>query len=248
MQGYFDLKINLKVNYKEGVKCWRMFYQMMMICFSFIVTMFMADTHFAYGQVEIKTIEAVGTSVVYKTDVDTAKQQAIANGLVSAVDKAMFDILTVELATQNFGIINKIIYNNTDKYISDYKVLTEAVSKKNYRVLIQAKVSVIKLKSHLAKYGVMRVRKAKFQNVEIVVQGTRNLSNFISFRKGLKEISGVKSVQVSDMQSDETKLLVNFKGSAKEFTEALVLKKFDKFSIRIFEISKNKLRIELISG
>ncbi|MCJ7771796.1 MAG: hypothetical protein MUP22_01540, partial [Desulfobacterales bacterium] len=115
-----------------------------------------------------------------------------------------------------------------------------------YRVLIQAKVSIKKLKSRLTNSGLMQVRKIKIQNIEIVVQGTRNLSNFTSFRKELKEIPGVKAIQVSDMQPDEAKLLVNYEGNAKEFTDVLVLKKFDKFSIRIFEISEKKLKIELI--
>ncbi|MBW2366007.1 MAG: hypothetical protein JRF25_13410 [Deltaproteobacteria bacterium] len=244
----FYLKRNLNNYYLKKKENRSLFLRMVTLGVCFIVTAFMLDTYPAHGQMEIKTIEAVGTAIVHKKDVGTAKQQAIANGLVSALDKVLEEILPIELIAQNFRIINKIIYSETEKYINDYKVLTEAASDKNYRVLIQAKVSVKRLKSRLAKSGVMHVRKRKLQNIEIVVQGTRNLSHFFNFRKGLKEINGVKNIQVSDMQGDEANILVNFEGSSKEFTDALVLKKFEKFSIRIFEISETKLRIELVPG
>lgn len=195
---------------------------------------------------ETRTIAAVGTAIIYKADIETAKQQAIANGLVTAVDKAVSDLLNNELLSSNFRIINQIIYNNPDKYISDYKVLTQDITDKDYRVLVQAKVLIKKLENRLAKSGVMQVRRVKLKSIEMIVQGTRNLSHFINFRKGLKEIPGVKEMRVSDMQPDEAKLVVDFRGSTKELTEALILKKFDAFSIRIFEISDDTLRIELI--
>ena len=248
MAELYCLKLKLNTNYSEKEKNQNLFLRMVISTVCFFVTVFMFSTYSAHGQIEIKTVEAIGTAVVHKTDIGKAKQQAIANGLVSAVDKVLEEMLPIELKTQNFPTINKIIYNETDKYINDYKVLTEAVSNKNYRVLIQAKVSVKRLKNRLAKSGVMHVRKKKLQNIEIIVQGTRNLSYYINFKKGLKEINGVKTIQVNDMKQDEANLLVNFEGSSKEFTDALVLKKFEKFSIRVFEISETKLRIELVPG
>jgi hypothetical protein len=195
---------------------------------------------------EVKTVEAVGTAAIYKTDVNTAKQQAIANGLVSVLDKVITEILSAEQLTQNFHKIDKSIYRDPDKYINDYKVLTESISKKDYRVLIQAKVLVEQLKNHLEKSGVMKARKRKFRNIEIVVQGTRNLSHFFNFRKGLKETAGVRAIQVNDMQGDTANLRVNFEGNSKELSDFLVLKKFENFSIRIFEISETKLKVELV--
>jgi len=212
-----------------------------------VILICLLNVEYASGQVEEKIIEAVGTADVHRTDVEAAKQEAIANGLVSAVDKALAELLPAEIVSQNFHTVNRVVYDHIDKYISDYKVLTEAVSDKNYRVFIQAKVSMNKLKNGLATSGLMRAKKISYQNIEILVQGTRNLSYFIDFRKELKEIPGVKSIQVSDMQPDEATLLVHFQGSTKELTDALVLKKFGTFNIRVFELSHNKLRIELIS-
>ncbi len=248
MLRYFHLNDHFISKYKTNAQYSIVIRRIMLLVLSFTVPLLIMDSYDAYGQMEVKTIEAIGASGVYKTDVEAAKHEAIANGLVAVLDKAVAEILPVELVAQNFQVINKTIYNDTDKYISDYKVLTEAFSDKSYRVLIQANVSVKKLKNSLTKSGVMQVRRITFRNVEIVVQGTRNLSSFIKFREGLKEIPGVKTIQVSDMQPDEAKLVVNFEGSTKEFTDALVLKKFDNFSIRIFEISEDKLKVELIPG
>jgi hypothetical protein len=49
------------------------------------------------------------------------------------------------------------------------------------------------------------------------------------------------------MRLDESVISVDFQGNAKELADALMLKAFDSFGINIYEVSQNRLRIELIS-
>ena len=172
MQEYSYFKRNLNKSYNKGNQ--GLLYRVITFVICFFLTTVAFNLNDTYGEPEVKTVEVVGTAAVHKTDVDTAKQQAIANGLVSAVDKIVTEILSTEQLTQNFHKLDKTIYSETDKYINDYKVLTEAISKTDYRVLIQAKVSVKRLKNRLQKSGLMQVRKRKFRNIEIVVQDTGN--------------------------------------------------------------------------
>lgn len=240
----YYLRWNLNSMYKA--KCQRLLRRGVFLVGCIFLAVVFGNADNASGQTGIKTVEAVGTATVYKKDVNTAKQQAIANGLVCVLDKVITEILSAEQLTQNFHKIDKIIFRQTGQFIIDYKVLTESISKKDYRVLIQAKVSIERLKNRLETSGVMKARKRKFQNIELVVQGTRNLSHFFNFRKGLKEIPKVKAIQVSDMQGDTANLMVTFEGNSKELSDLLVLKQFENFSIRIFEISKSKLRVEIV--
>ena len=84
--------------------------------------------------------------------------------------------------------------------------------------------------------------------IRITVEGTRNLANFVLFRRTLSQIPGVNELQTREMKADEASLVVDFDGSEKDLADALLLKTFDAFGINISEVSSGFLRIELIPG
>ena len=83
--------------------------------------------------------------------------------------------------------------------------------------------------------------------IEIMVQGTNNLINFVLFRKGLQTLQDISLMQIKQIKSDEATIAVNFAGNAKKLADALSIKPFNSFSINIVEISENFLKIALIS-
>ena len=52
-------------------------------------------------------------------------------------------------------------------------------------------------------------------------------------------------MQNREMQANQTTLAVSFRGSADEFAEALLVKKYAGFSARVYEESENTFRVEL---
>ena len=84
--------------------------------------------------------------------------------------------------------------------------------------------------------------------IEIKVEGAGNLSNFVKFRRIVKNIPGVKDLQMKEMTSNEATMMVEFQGSVKELANALMLETFESIGINIYEISENHLRIALIPG
>ena len=364
-----------------------------------------------------KIIEVIGTSTIRGSDVAKARDQAIKNSLVSAVELAVADLLPIESMIQNFKTLNEIFYDNSSRFVGYYKVLTELRSGKTYRVLVQATVSTFVIKQQLMSSGI-KIRKKimpdilffiaeqnlddilpqywwteylsvvrsyseiamaegmlrngffvidqksvikneefeaikykpylsneeavrlgnslhadiviagrskadiapntmgeniksfigivfaralrtdtgkeiasttqtavsvnqddiaggrdalsnagylagrelasqiaiiwqqevkkSLSTVEIIVEGTRYLSNFVIFRSVLNEIPGVVTAQTSEMKADEATIIVTFKGNAKELADALMSKNFETFGINIYEVSQNHLRIRLI--
>jgi|GEM_PF-2091061 len=83
--------------------------------------------------------------------------------------------------------------------------------------------------------------------IEIMVQGTNNLINFVLFRKGLQTLQDISLMQIKQIKSDEATIAVNFAGNAKKLADALSVKPFNSFNINIVEISENFLKIALIS-
>ena len=90
--------------------------------------------------------------------------------------------------------------------------------------------------------------KKETEMIEILVQGTENLANFVIFRKALESMPNVTNVQIKEMKSDETTIMVLFQGSAKELADALMMKTFVMFGININELFDNYLKIKLIQS
>jgi hypothetical protein len=88
----------------------------------------------------------------------------------------------------------------------------------------------------------------KPSQVEVLVEGTGNLSNFIKFRRALSGISGVEGIRVKEIKPNETTLIVEYQGKAEDLASALMLQNFENFGINIYEILPQNLKIMLISG
>ncbi len=366
-----------------------------------------------------KIIEVIGTGAIQGGDVAKARDRAIKNSLVSAVEFAVADFLPLEAMIRNFETLNEILYNNSSEFVAYYKVLTELKSGRTYRVLVQATVSTSVIEQQLMNAGIKVCKKnlpeilffiaeqnfsdisprywwsedltffkgyteiamtekmlengfsvidqkrlvlnEEFETLKdkadlsnqdavslgailqadvviagnskaeiapnimgkkiksfkaivsaralrtdtgeeiastvqtsvsvnqdnivgardalsnagylagrdlssqivrkwheevkksittlvIIVEGTRDLSNFVIFRAELNEIPGVDSLQTSEMKADEATIVVDFQGNAKELADALMLKNFESFGINIYEISQSHLRIRLVSS
>ena len=84
--------------------------------------------------------------------------------------------------------------------------------------------------------------------VEINIHGTRELANFIKFRKALGKIPGVKAIHIKVMKADESIISVDYEGTAQSLADELLLKTFESFGIDIYEVSPGRLGIELVIG
>ena len=100
----------------------------------------------------------------------------------------------------------------------------------------------------LASQIILAWQKENHKNVriDINVTGTKNLANFVNFRKVLNDLPGIQGMQLKEMKANEATIAAHFHGNAKELAETLMIKTFDSFGINIYEISQNFLRIQLI--
>jgi hypothetical protein len=366
----------------------------------------------------IKTVVVMGTGAIYKGDSARARETAVSASLVLAVDMVTVEILPIESIARHFKAINKIIFSQTGEFIQGYKVLAEFPAEKQYRVMVQAAVSVKALEEKLLEAGIMVAKKAMpkplflvaeqyFEDnllnywwgkdsaffeaiaevsmaetlssegfsiiahdnvmlndelytaydkpdlnnqeaaafgdllqaevvilgksnalivpntmgtnirsfkgsvavrairtdtgaqiastiqsavtansdeiagsrevltmagalagkelasqiaaawqqedqllgmVEIVLEGTGNLANFIKFRSMLNDMPGVEEMQIKEIKFNQATIMVAFQGSAKELADALILETFESIGINIYEVSEKSLRIGLVPG
>jgi hypothetical protein len=84
--------------------------------------------------------------------------------------------------------------------------------------------------------------------VEVFVEGTGNLANFVKFRRALTSISGVGGIRVKEIKPNETTLIIDYKGKTEELAAALMRQNFENFGINIYEITQRNLKITLVPG
>ena len=361
----------------------------------------------------VSVVDVVGSGAIYGDDMASAKEQAISNALVSAVAAVAAEIQPFQQQVDKFKLFNELLYDQTDRFIQGYKVLTEYLSGNNYRAIVQATVmkdriretllsanlimqehvmpkilfflaekkiedilpvywwgqdlvfvvplseeamaqtmkdkgmtvinhgviveplnyradislqDAIDLGKHMAadiviigtaiaekttnvmdgnvktfkgsvsakayrtetgKEIAFAARTAVFASeddekggrealfnagmlvgqemilqltsawesesnqqslVEINIHGTRELANFIKFRKALGKIPGVKAIHIKVMKADESIISVDYEGTAQSLADELLLKTFESFGIDIYEVSPGRLGIELVVG
>lgn len=100
------------------------------------------------------TVYVVGSSTIHGSDMSIVRQAAIDNGLTVAVSRVLTDVVPAETLAGSFQLINDTILERADQFVQDYKVITESTVHQTYRLLVQATVSIARLKSSLKAAGV----------------------------------------------------------------------------------------------
>lgn len=104
---------------------------------------------------EMRLVDTIGTAAVKGSNTAAARQAAIDNGLVAAVDQALGELVAREVVVRNFQLLNQSVYNTPNRFIQDFKVLAETTGSGVYRVALQATVAVPKLNKSLTGLGIM---------------------------------------------------------------------------------------------
>jgi hypothetical protein len=118
------------------------------------------DAALAQEIAESKTIVVVGTATVRGGNVSGARERAIRDGLVTAVALMTQELLPVASFVEHFTELNALLFDQTNTYVSGYKVLTEAAQEKSYHVIVKATVSGRKISRYLSEAGILRVETA----------------------------------------------------------------------------------------
>ena len=105
------------------------------------------------------TVDVIGRGTIYRDDLAKARSNAIADALKGVAEKAVGLVLPTASVVEDFQLLSDQVYNQTESFISDYKVLTESKSGEYYRVLVRATVSLSAIQDRLQSTGVLMTDK-----------------------------------------------------------------------------------------
>jgi hypothetical protein len=105
------------------------------------------------AQASERQVSIIGSSRIYN-DVTNARNAAISEGLLSAVELVALDMIGPEPLKYEFDTVSRSLYENRQAIIQGYQVLKESESDDHYRLLIRVTVSEDKISDLLAAAGV----------------------------------------------------------------------------------------------
>jgi hypothetical protein len=115
-----------------------------------------ANAHLLKGEA---TVHTVGGSRVRGGDLSAARQEAINAGLAAAVHRVLTDLLPPETVAGNFQALNEALLSQTDPFVRNYKVLAHSTMATHYRTVIEATISVDRIKEALRSAGIHLVQR-----------------------------------------------------------------------------------------
>jgi hypothetical protein len=214
-------------------------------CLAMVLTVCLPATP-TVGAAVPHTQLVVGTAKVQGNNLNAAKEEAIAECKLAAVEAALAELLPLAVMVERLPDLNAIVYDRAGDFVQDYRVLNDVRSGGSYRVLVQATVAVALLTDRLRTAGLLSAEATAANAIQITVQGTDNLANATLFRSSLNDIEGVEGVQTRDVMADQMVLVVSFRGPSERFVEALLLRKHSGFTTRVYTASPDNLRVELV--
>lgn len=122
----------------------------------------------AKGLETTRVVEVIGTAGIGSKGAAAAREQAIADSLVAAVEMVAGGIVPLDAVIKNFQTLDQVLYRQTEAFVQDYKVLTELASEGQYRVLVQATIGGDKIRQALERVGVI-VSLRSFPSVLVLV-------------------------------------------------------------------------------
>ena len=102
----------------------------------------------------VATVYAVGHSRIQGADISASQNAAIADSLARAVTTVLTGLIPLQTAVGNFQVLSETVLANTDRFVADYKMLTESIHGKEHRVMVKVNVSVQRLTLALNNVGI----------------------------------------------------------------------------------------------
>jgi len=105
------------------------------------------------------TLEVIGRGRIYRDNVAKARDEAIADGVWSALEQGVGLLISSEAVVDHFQLLSDRVYSQTEEFIHDYKVLTESKSGLYYRLVVQVTLLMGTLRDKLQEIGILMTHK-----------------------------------------------------------------------------------------
>jgi hypothetical protein len=187
-------------------------------------------------------LDAEGNAKISQNDVAGARDEAIQDALEKAIYQAASILLSVPLNDEKFQAIKNALNEDTDKYVSNYKITVENKESDNYSVNVNVSVLLSDLKNDLTKMGFLNLLDKDKANLIVSLQ-VNNLKKYADFSRlrdfMQKHNKVVKNIYSFNFEWQQAKMEIEVIGSAQVLADEFA--RTDRYSVDTSMIDKNQM-------
>ncbi|MBW1972426.1 MAG: hypothetical protein JRI44_06280 [Deltaproteobacteria bacterium] len=210
----------------------------------FIFFLFFTVVSYAQLSSDQEVVVLSITSEVHNQNVKETRDKAIKNLIKEAVKKVALNWINQE---QTY-LIEEGILDNINKFVDNYRIISELSSEDLYRITIEISVNRKRLKEALLNIGLIRKRKPlHLTKVDVIILGGETYFQFKSILDIAKKDWAVdNNVKISSMTPEEWVFRLKTPFSPQEFANKVSKEDFKGFYLNLVKVSSEKIYFKLI--
>lgn len=143
---------------------------------------------YAQANPAILSLDVEGSADISRNDVVQAREKAVQIALENAILKATAQLMSISVNDNRFQPVKSVIIDEPDKYVNNYKVVSETKKQNSYQVSVHVTINLVNLKNDLSKIGFMQVVQTVNTSpvVFINVKGLKKYTDFLLLKDFLQ--------------------------------------------------------------
>lgn len=173
---------------------------------------------------DIQIIDAEGTGLIVNDDFASGRNIAIRNALQKAVEHVIISLMPSNERVKKSQAIRDHIYTKSDKYVHDYKIITEKQIQAVYSVHIRARLFVTGIRDDLQALEIIKTEKGKNPAIEIsiAVRSIKSCADYIKVLDLMRtKVTGVSNLCQRRIEWGMARLDLNVQGTVQSVSEEL---------------------------
>jgi hypothetical protein len=208
------------------------------------LTILLSVCVYAQDDAAILSLDVEGSADISRNDVARAREEAIQNALENAILKATAKLMSISVNDDRFQPVKSVIIDEPDKYVNNYKIVTEMKKPDSYQVSVHVAVNLVNLKNDLNKMGFMQVvPTVKISPIVLInVKGLRKYTDFLllkEFLQSRKKI--VKNIYPCRFEWQQANFEVEIMGDARSLIDELT--QTGRYALDSWKTGKNQIEM-----
>jgi len=191
------------------------------------------------------TFQVEGSAPVIKNDVAFAREESVKNALEQAIMRAAAKVLSEKYEDEKFQAMKSIMIGKADRYIKNYRMISEGRQGDAYTVHVNAVVASAPVREDLLQMGVLQDQSAKESiSVALSLRGVKEYSDFAGLKTFLQNRPKiVKSIYPCRMEWGQVQFDLAVVGSLKNLVADL--EKTGRYSLESTQKGQGGVEINL---
>lgn len=215
----------------------------------FVLIVLCCSSVFAQSGAGVMKFEAEGNAVIGPNGVTEARDAAFKAALQKAVLDAIAFLAPLSVKDEKIPEIKTAIVENQDKYINNFKIVTENRQPENYFITVSVDVEISGLKKDLAQMGFSTISTGATDDIIVFlnIKGFEKYSDFLSLKDFLrKRLKSVKNVYPRSFEWHKAGLEITISGTVQVLADELAGAGL--YKIDTEQIDSNQLTVSLLHG